>query len=398
MSNQVKYYIARAMMAVVLMFTAGGIVQSFFAERGMSVSQISTYTATVSAAQVVIMILNIFVADRVKDVKRTYAILVLCQAFFCVLMLPFSILTGFDVKMLFGAALVGCCIQNTFVGFSNVLSYRLPYLIVDMKEYASLENINGIVSGVVSIAAGALISTMTLMFDFGRIMAVGFFVSILFCVASFGLYNSMHIKNIPIEEKKNPFTLAKLMRKDFVYFYLPNFLRGLCMGLMNVIAVICMKNITTNESVLSFLVTILSVSSIVGCSVYQALRKKISTVQLYAACSVLMFILLPLMLLGRSSVVFCIIYFFVGMAYNIINIAGAVYITEFIGYEDIGMYTSVRLIVMTAAQAISGAFIGMLIDSVSSVLIVGICGACQLISGIFYYLWDLRYQTNLMIR
>ena len=107
-----------------------------------------------------------------------------------------------------------------------------------------------------------------------------------------------------------------------------------------------------------------------------------------------MFLFLPGMLIGKNVSIFCICYFIACIGYNIINVSGAVYATEIISYSDIGTYTSVRLIVMTLGQAISSYGVAVAMEYMPGVVILTICGMAQLISGIMYYLYDMRYRKS----
>ena len=52
----------------------------------------------------------------------------------------------------------------------------------------------------------------------------------------------------------------------FKWFYLPNYLRGLGMGVMNSISVICIKEITDDASFVSGLVTLLAATGQYVCA------------------------------------------------------------------------------------------------------------------------------------
>lgn len=395
MSNSIKYCIKGALNAAILLFTSGAIIQTFFTEIGFSGRQIGTYTSLISIAQIVAMVLNIFLADNVKNVKDTLAVLLLSPSLLCLALLPSCFSTNSSVNITYYIALLFCIIQNLFLGFSNVLTYRLPYLIIPMSDYAKLENNNGIISGIFSIVVSGIISFLATIFPFRRIMAFGFCLSIVFCLFTFILIKSMKTKNpSPQNTEEESFSFNKLLKRAFRYFYIPNFLRGLAMGLINIISVICVKEVTTNASVISGLAVLLSVASIVGCALYQLFRKKLKTSVLYMICSIQMFLFLPGMLIGKNVSIFCICYFIACIGYNIINVSGAVYATEIISYSDIGTYTSVRLIVMTLGQAISSYGVAVAIEYMPSVVILIICGMAQLISGIMYYLYDIRYQQS----
>ena len=101
--------------------------------------------------------------------------------------------------------------------------------------------------------------------------------------------------------------------------------------------------------------------------------------------SVIMFVFLPLMVIGKSVPVFCIFFFLAGIGYHIVAVTGAVYAAEIMTYEDMGTYTSVRLIVMTAGQAFATYAVGALSGIVPAFVVLMAGGICQLISGIMFY-------------
>ena len=98
-----------------------------------------------------------------------------------------------------------------------------------------------------------------------------------------------------------------------------------------------------------------------------------------------LFSLLFLLLLG----IFCFIAY---IGFNILSSAGAVYATEIVGYEDIGTYTAVRLIAIMLGSAVTSQTIAFAMDYIPSVVILFICGLCQLISGYMFYRFDVKYR------
>ena len=395
MSNNIKYYIWGSINVIVLSFTSGGIIQTFFHEIGFSARQIGTYTSLTSVAQIVVMVLSIFLADRVTKVKDAISLLTLSRILICAAMLPSCFSDALSVKVIYYIALLCCCIQNLFIGFSGVLTYRLPYLIIDMKDFAKIENNNVIISGVLSILISGGITLFSAIFPFRAVMAVGFILSTVFCLYSSWLVKSMKIKNeFPESAKQKKFMFHKLLEHKFRYFYAPNFFRGIAAGLMGVMTVVCMKEITSNASVISGLTAISSVSSIIGCALYQVMRNKLKTAALYLLSSILMFLFLPAMLMGRSVAIFCICFFVLYIALNIINVSGAIYATEIVRYHEMGTYTSVRLITMTLGQAVANYAVVAAMDYVPTALILTVCGLAQLASGIMYYHYDVKYRDK----
>lgn len=384
--NYIKYYTRGALMGIVLAFTSGGILQTFFAYMGFSESQIGLHTTVINVAQIAVMVLNIFLADGIRNVKVTMAVFGMGPAVFAIGMLPFCAMGAVDTDKMYMIALILCFVSNLFWGFYSILIYRFMYMIADKSEFARMENVNGLICGAITMGVGAIITWLSTRYDFRAVMTVGFWISIVFCIVSSVLVASMKVRRAYEEPvNKTKFDIKKLVKPEFAWFYIPNFLRGGTWGVMGVIAIVCMKEITRSTTVISGLVTVLNVAGIVGCVLYNAIRKKVNTPLLYLLCGIDMFLFLPLMLLGRSWVVFCVFYFVAGVGYNIANTAAAILATEIVDYEEIGMYTCVRLITVIAGQAVVDAGVSLLIDYVPSILILVACGAFQLASGIMYY-------------
>ena len=392
-TNNIKYYINSSAKSLVLLFTSGGLVQAFFHQIGFSASQISSYAALTSAIQVIVMILNLVIADKVKKVRKLSAVLNLSPIIFCVTMLTFctgitSVDTAFKITMFL------CTVLNIFQGINGVLVYRLVYVVLDMKEYAKIENNALVINGILSISASFLISALSSIFNYTAIMVWGFVASIIFTLASSIAVSSMKENNMSEPESKKGFVFSKLKKPAFVYFYAPNFVRGLSMGVMNVISVICINSITSNQTFVSGLVTIFSVSSIAGGLLYNTMVKKISTAKMYMLTSAGMLILMPFMVMGHSPLVFGTLYLFVSMFFNIGSIAAAVQATEVVDYYDMGTFTSSRLILMSLGQTISGIIISAVIGKIPTYIILAAGGLMQFMSGYFTWLWDIKFSKR----
>ena len=391
MSNEKKYYLRGALEVVVTLFVSGGIIQTFFAEIGFSNQQIGSYTALTNIIQVVVMVLSIFVADTTRNVKGTMALLTLSTVVFCGVMLLTCLDPRIDTDTVYWLAMALCTVRNLFAGFSSILFFRMLYIVADPKDFSRIESNGSILCGVVSIAASGAVSFLTALFEFRAIMTAGFFVSTLFSVGVSLALNSLRPRGSFAPAQAKRFRSAMLLRRDFRFFYLPNLLRGLGNGLMGMMTVVCLHAISTDTTVVSGLTAISSVAAVVGAWLFGALRKKADTALLYAGCSILMCLLLPLMVVGSSVPVFCSLYFIISCAYYSNNIAGALYPTEYVPYEDIGAYTSVRLITMTLGQAIASYIVPEMLEVLPAMLLLALIGAAQLTSGLLFLRYDRRY-------
>lgn len=157
-------------------------------------------------------------------------------------------------------------------------------------------------------------------------------------------------------------------------------------------AVICIHEISNDASVVRTVTVAFSITANIGSALYRTLGKRVKTKSVFMLGSSIVFIALPLTLLGRIGAVFFAFYLIAGIGYNIVSISGAVYATEFIKAEDIGAFSSTRLIMIAADQAVSSYIIGISIGKVPSVLIIMIFGVCQLVTGILYYCYKNKIQ------
>lgn len=409
MSNEMKYYIRGAVGVFAGIGACGGVLTAFYAELGFSNGQIASFGTMGSIVQIAVYVASIFLADKFKNIKQIIAWLSLSSILPCLALLPFSMGVSEDTNAAYYLYMAASCVYSVLTGLCGLLMYRLPYLIIDMKEFAKLENVNNIVSNSFSIAGRVLLTVLTAVIAVRSIMTVGMLIGIVFSVIYTVLVLSMKtegnrllngqgnsLENESGESKesgkKQAFSFKKFNKIQIRYFHIPNFLRGITSGAIAVIAIVCMQDITNNATVLSGLATISAVSMIGGSVLYQALRKKVSTVNLFFAASIGMFLFLPLMLVGKNVIVFCVFFCLVYIGYSIISSTAAVYATEIVDYQDIGTYSAVRLIAIMAGQAVGCQGIAWAMDYVPSIVIMAVCGVSQLISGIMYYRYERKYR------
>lgn len=392
--NNIRQYLYSVFTSLILLFTSGSIIQTFFYEIGFSVSQISIYSALTTAVQTIMMILNIFIADKIKQVRKITGYFNLAPIILLSVMLVFCFIKDVDVNFAFTITMVACTALNLFQGISGVLVYRLAYLVLDMDDYARITNVCSIFIGIFSIGASFIIVALSAIFDYNLIMIYGFGISIIFSVGSCISILSMKENAINDSPAAEEFALDKLKKKVFTYFYFPNFIRGLSMSVMNVIAVLCIKAVTDDQAYLSGLVTIFAVAGIGGSVLYNVVIKKFSTANIYMLSGLFMLVLLPLMVVGASPVVFGVCYFVAGMFYTIANNSAAVYATEIVDYYDMGTFTSSRLILIYIGQTVGSLIISAIIDTVPTILILLGGGLMQFVSGVFSHLWEVKFSKN----
>lgn len=76
-SNKILYIIYMTLYTTGFMFCSGTIIQTFMISVGMNDTTVSIYNAVIQFVQAAMIFAMIFVADRIRKVVKTFAVLVL---------------------------------------------------------------------------------------------------------------------------------------------------------------------------------------------------------------------------------------------------------------------------------------------------------------------------------
>ena len=394
MTNSTKYQTFGALIPVITAFISGSYIQNYFSHIGVSLGDIGTFTSLVSVVQIVVMIINVFAIDRIKRLSVMLVSLIGLSSLGCALVVPVCFSNSIDAGVIFIYVALIALVINIFMGLYNVLSFKFAYYAVDMSDYAKITNNISIVNGILAIAVGFMVSLASGIWDFSYVMGCGLSLCVIIgvvCIFMIAAIKPIAQTNIIEETKKEKFSFSMLKEREFTYFYIPNFIRGLAMSAINVIPLIFIKNISADSGDVSMLVNIMSVSAIAGCFLYRLCDRKIKTSAVYFVSSTVMFVFMPLLLAGYSVHMFYLSYFILGIFYNINAVSAAVHPSEFVPFERIGTYTSVRLIILTVGQALGAYVIGLLIDKVPSIIILVVCAFLQLVSGVAFLKFKNRF-------
>ena len=385
MNNLKRYILKSVSYNIVLLFITGGIIQNFFSYLGFSSSQIGTYISMTNVAQIVVMILGIVFVDRISNPKKTCSVLVLNSIAFCLAMLFFCFFKGIPTNIIFISAMIFGAFVSLLNGFESILAYRLPYQVIDMHEFEKGQNLTGIVGGIISVVITSLISVFSTVIDFSYIIAVGFTVSLIFCiVASVTCKRMTEIKKIP---KSDKFKLSKLKKRVFLYFYFPNFIRGCATAIVMMMPVIFVSEITDNPAKLSAMNIAYAIAGIVSSVIYRAIGNRLRSKTVFLIGAVITFVSLPMAVVGKSSIIFFIFYLFGGMGNTMLSVASAIYATEIVGADDIGAFSSLKMIFLLAGQAVSSFVIGKVIGKIPVFVLILVFVSFMLLSGILHYVY-----------
>ena len=391
MSNVKKYYIITTLYAIGFMFCSGAIAQGFLLKMGLSDSQVYTYTSLIQFAQVAVMVLMTFLSSTVKRVKRVSGISYMSLVALAVVFLIGALNPTMGGSSYANLVFVVAAICYGGLGVYMTMAYVLPYHIIDMKDYGRITSMGAVFSGGTSFALSFLHTFVLTRFDFFRSSAWFFVLSILCFIFSAVVCLSMREKQSAVAPKKasRDEVVAVFKNRNTYILLLPNFFRGIAAGIVAVIAVVAIsQNILTEEKV-SYLNIAMQLCMLGGNFTYAMLCKKLSTTALLlistlASCAFLPFVLVPSM--AGFLVLFCVMYFF----RLIMDTAIPVAVTEIIPKEQIGAYTSIRMLVFTGAQAVGALIITPIAGAIGYTGLLVFASVLQLICGLSYYFVAVR--------
>ena len=158
MGNKIKFYFTNILWSLVFMVSGGAVLQTILLEMGFGEENTNQFFAIMQVVQIGTILLFSFWSDRVKKVIRAYG---LCHA--AVIPLLTLVLVVCFGRMQYNSTvyvlLLGAGIFfNIFYGISTVIALKLPYLIMDMHDYARVSAVTGLLGGLVALGYSSLLS------------------------------------------------------------------------------------------------------------------------------------------------------------------------------------------------------------------------------------------------
>ena len=391
--NHVLFYIQQAGYGCASLVASGAFFQTFMLECGISEEKVSLCVSVMQVVQTVGMILLSQWADRVKNILGGLAVcffsfgIPLTALFFLSIHQNLSIDTKYII--LFSV----CMVFSLFLSVFNILSYKQPHHIMDIRDYGRLTAQSGVMGGILSAACSALITLSLSRFPYFQTMAVVSAAAILFagiCGAINFIYTP--VKNDSSHEVQKKVNLFRY--KPFYQLLAPNFLRGVSTGILNLITVIGYCCNILDSTTAALLVTVAQVGTLVSCQGYVFIAKKQINGLLCLLSCILMAVTLPCMLIGQNKTVFIVFYIIAYLFYNIVNTTVPIIVAEYIDYNCLGQYTAWRMGLYAFGISIGGILVPLLLEYTGGVGTMICCGILMLPRGIGYYLFERRARKN----
>ena len=367
------------------MFVSGSVLQTFLLEKGLSEQETNIYFSVIQIIQVVTILIFSKYADNIKSVIKTMPRFHLMQLPFILFLLFMSFYNDSLNSALFTPLLITTLFFNVGIGIYNVLSYKLPYIIFDMKDYGHILSFSGVFVGIICFALSLLLSFMQSKVGYNSAMRLVYLSGIFIFIVYLLIYRSYKEVNSDTVRKEKSKTFNFFIYKPFATLIIPNILRGFCAGIIGMAVPIGYYYKCIDSQSASIIVILTNAATIIGCAVYSLLSHKISEKRLLLISSIAVFIFMPLMLIIQNTVCFLLFYAIAYFFIIIINYAVPVAVARFVDYSIAGQYNAGRMLLNTLGTSLAGFVCIPLFEFFGAFLTLLLCASTQLISGIFYY-------------
>lgn len=385
MSNFKKYYIYHTLYAIGFMFCSGAIMQTFLLQAGFSERQVYIFNSFIQMAQVLMMVIMTFFAGKIRKVKRVTALSYLSLTLLAFIFLLGAIHPAILGKRYLVAIFICAGVSYIGLGLYTVLAYCLPYHIIDMKDYGKMTSIGGTISGLTTFALSFLHTFIVAKFNYMQATAWFFALAICcFIFTSVLCFSLKELQNTNTVQTSRDDRIAVFKNKHTYILLLPNFTRGIATGVMSVITVVAITTGLLNAVNSSYINIITQVTMLAGSLAYAFCCGKVSSKTLLLISTLGICCAFPFCLtIGKIGflVLLCATYFF----RNITDIAIPVLVTEIIPQNQIGAYTSIRMLVFTGAQAVATLIITPIVSLVGYTGLLVFATLMQLFCGAVYY-------------
>lgn len=386
MSNIKKYCIYTTLYNVGFTFCTGAIMQTFLLQVGFSADRVYVLNSLMQIMQVAMMLVLTFLSGKIKRVKLVTSISCLSLSLLTAVFLIGAINPELIKQSYVIAVFIVSGVSYVGVGLYTILSYCLPYYTIDMEDYGKMTGISVAIAGGVSFLVSLIYSILLSKFSYMKTTATFFVIAIACFILTGIVCASMRVRAVEInrEDHEANDVMAVFKNKNTYVLLIPNFARGLSIGIFNVIATIAISTSILNETTSSYVNLILQIATFMGNVFFAFAYKKRSTKNLLLLATLGACISFPFSLELGVIGFFC--FFAMASFFRfVMDTAIPVIITEIIPKEQIGPYTSIRMLIFTGAQAVATLLITPLKNAIGYTGVLIFAAIMLFICGVTYY-------------
>ena len=171
-NNEMKYYMQQGLYSMAALMISGTVLQTFLLECKISAEALSFYTSFMQVVQMVIMILCSKKLEHLKNIIFTTAVMQMMQITILLILLLFCFTNNISVNTKFYSIFFVGILVNIGQGVYNVICYKLPYHIMDMKRYGIVMGVSGTITGVIGILFSAILTIFLKRLPYFNVMSI----------------------------------------------------------------------------------------------------------------------------------------------------------------------------------------------------------------------------------
>ncbi len=390
MSNPIKLYIRDILINTSIAFTGGTIIQTFYDKIGLSSFEIGIYITAVNMINVLITVIFSNISDKAKKIKQPITLYTALASAITFGFIPLCFVNeNISHNLLLYIVLLIGLVQALILALRAIYEYKFPYQIFEMKNYSSILATDGVLIGIVGIFPGIILSAFLKKYSYFSVMSICFIISALIMGAaayvnhSFKIINGNTNSDIKLNKTSVMSSITALFRmKCFYVFIIPNFTRGIAMGIIGMAAVIGLREAGFTNINGPYIAAFAAAANVLGSIVYAFLTRRMNLHAVNMIGSI-MASLFPLSILGGPEI-FLIFYSAAAFGIMMVNYSVPCMVYKFIPQESAGIYNAWRMIMTTAGSALASTIIGILIGKIPIFLLLLSVPVSQMICAFFY--------------
>ena len=352
--NTLSYTVSIVAYQFTLLTMGATLLQSYLIERGFSEESTGFFFSSMRAVQVLTILFAMFAAERCRRPKIPTAFTQLGAIPLALFFLSLSGELGVDALplYLFGGVL------NVAIGVYSILSYRLPYSVMDMRDYGRISGMAGAISSLVTLSASLLISLLGERIAFASLMRAAFAVAA--ACAILGCLSTLRLRETPLPPQDTAARCRLLCYRPFTVLIPATLLRGLATGVFTLSATLGYSAGLLDSRTASLMVILTGIFTMLGGFLYSFLTVRVAPRPLLLVACAGAAVMLSLMPLGGTPL-FLVAFSLATLFIALVDYAVPVAVTRFVDHTMISRYTGGRMLLHTLGIALSG-FLGILLS------------------------------------
>lgn len=383
--QMIKYCTTSILWSLITLVVSGSMAQTFLLEYGLSEEKVTNLFSIMQMAQVMTIFFFSKFSDNLDSIVKTLVKTHLLDIPLCLVFMMLCMGYLHSQNVIYLILLITGGIFSISAGINNVLAYKLPYKVMDIKYYGTFVAISGTLVGIFNVAFGMLSQKLQSIMGYIPSMKYIVFCTLLFIPVYLLATGTM--KESAVVESSNAIKekINILKYKMFTALIIPNVFRGFCSGMVGMTVTIGYFTGLIDGSTANYVIIITNVMHIVSSFAFSKISQTIPDKYVLLGTSVVIAILLPLMTISNTTmflVLYTVLYFF----YNVLNNAVPVTVTKIVDYKIAGQYSSGRMLLNTLGVSLAGFVSIPMFRAIGVVPTLVIAGTMQVISGAGYFM------------